>query len=210
VVEVALFQVAAWTLASDLALTLVDGADPPSLPRSQWPSPMTCRFRCADDRWIAFCMPGPRDHWDAFSVVLDRPEWVFDERFTSPEGRAEHAGELIAACDEIFATRTRAEWAALLDEAGLVWAPVQRLSEVAADPQAEAMGLFTEVVDPAAAQPFRTVAAPFRLRDAEVAVRGPAPALGADTDAVLAERGWSAAEIAELRRLGAIGVPPPG
>ena len=104
VVEVALYQVAAWTLASDLSVALVDGSNPATPARGDWPSPLTCRFRCADDRWIAFCMPGPRDFWDAFSVVLDRPDWVLDGRFNTPEGRLANAGELIAECDSIFAT----------------------------------------------------------------------------------------------------------
>ena len=45
---------------------------PPDLPktaRAEWPNPLTCRYRCADGRWVALCMPGPRDYWDSFCVA---------------------------------------------------------------------------------------------------------------------------------------------
>ena len=80
----------------------------------------------------------------------------------------------------------------------MTWAPVQQLTEVIADPQAEALGLFAEITEPGVARPFRTVAAPFRMVDAEVHVRGPAPRLGAHSREVLGAAGWSDAAIAAL------------
>ena len=203
-VEVALFQVAAWTLASDLAVTLVDGAQPPKLARADWPNPLTCRYRCADDRWVALCMPGPRDYWDNFCVALDRVEWSLDERYTEVTTRLAHAAELIAAIDERMAQQTLAEWTPRFDEAGVIWAPALRLPELIADPQAEAMGLFQPIEDLVHGWRFRTVAAPFHLRGADISVRGPAPDLGQHTEEVLAEAGYDKTRIAELNEAGVI------
>ena len=49
------------------------------------------------------------------------------------------------------------------------------------------------------------MANPIRIEGADIGPRGPAPALGADTVAVLAEHGYSEAEIASLRDSGAVG-----
>ena len=123
-VAVALMHVAAWTISSDLSATLVTGANPELHHRASWPSPLTCRFRCSDDRWVALCMPGPKDFFAAFADCLGHPEWVTDERFANPESRRRNATVIVAACDEVFASQPRAWWADRLDDAGLTWAPV--------------------------------------------------------------------------------------
>ncbi|MDA3037919.1 MAG: CoA transferase [Actinomycetota bacterium] len=196
-VEVALMQVATWTIASDLSVTLVSGTGPQRWPREEWPSPLTCRFRCADDLWIAFCMPGPRDFWEAFARCVDRPEWVDDPRFATPIARRANAADLIAACDDIFATRSRDHWSARLDAAGLTWGPIQTVESLVDDPTLHELGGL-HLIDDHPSGPFHTVAAPFHLRGADVTVRGRAPELGEHTRAVLAEAGLTETEIEEL------------
>ncbi|MFN0089451.1 MAG: CaiB/BaiF CoA transferase family protein [Acidimicrobiales bacterium] len=211
-VDVALYQVAAWTMASDLSVALVADAEPARFARRSWPSPLTCRFRCADGRWVALCMPGPKDFFPAFAECMGRPEWLGDPRFADAEGRRAHAEELIAACDEVFAAADRPTWAERLDRAGLTWAPVQNLDEVRADPQAEELGVFSLVTDDPAG-PFLTVSAPFHLRGADVGVRGRAPRLGEHSRAVLREAGFAAGEIDELIAGGVVAAeaaPAPG
>ncbi|MCC6438468.1 MAG: CoA transferase [Acidimicrobiales bacterium] len=204
VVEAALFQVAAWTLASDLAVSLVDGAQPPRYARAAWPNPLTCRYRCADGRWVALCMPGPRDYWDSFCIAIERTEWIFDERYAEVAVRLTHSAELVAAIDARLAELPRAEWARRFDEAGVIWAPVQDLPDVIADPQAEALGIFQPVIDEANGFEFRTVGVPFRIHGADIAVRGPAPAVGEHGREVLLEAGFAADEVARLEADGVI------
>ncbi|MCP5026278.1 MAG: CoA transferase [Actinomycetia bacterium] len=203
VVEVALLQVAAWTIASDLSATLVAGGPPDRWPRDEWPSPLTCRFRCADERWVALCMPGPRDFWPGFATALGRPEWVGDPRFADPDSRRANAAELIAACDAIFATEPRPVWAQRLDEAALTWAPVQDVDELPDDPQVQALGVL-HLVEDHPGGPFHTVNTPFRIRDADVEVRGRAPQLGEHTSAVLTSAGLTAEQISQLIQAGVI------
>ncbi|MEL7155067.1 MAG: CoA transferase [Actinomycetota bacterium] len=205
-VEVALFHVAAWTIASDLTTTLVTGADPERYHRDRWPSPLTCRFRCADDRWVALSMPGPKDHFEAFARCLGHPEWLDDPRFCDAEARRDNAEVVIEACDRAFATEDRDSWAGRLDAAGLTWAPVQTAEEVVDDPQAEALGLLHLVSDHPAG-PFHTVNAPFIIRDADVGVRGRAPMLGEHSRATLLELGLTTADVERLVADGVVGAP---
>ncbi len=203
-VEVALMHVAAWTISSDLTTTLVTGANPELHHRSHWPSAMTCRFRCSDDRWVALCMPGPKDFFPAFARCLEHPEWEDDDRFNTPEGRRLNAGELVEACDAVFATAPRDVWADRMDDHGLTWAPVQSVEELTSDPQAEALGVL-ELVEDHPDGPFHTVNAPFKIRNADVGIRGRAPGLGEHNRQVLEEAGYDPATVDELLADGVIG-----
>lgn len=202
-VEVALLQVASWTIASDLSVTLVAGTGPDRRPRAAWPSPMTCRFRCADDQWVALCMPGPRDFWPAFAHCLGHPEWVDDPRFATPEARRHNAPAIIEACDAVFATAPRPVWADRLDQAGLTWGPIQSVESLVDDPTLHELGGLVLVEDHPAG-PFHTVAAPFHINGADVAVRGRAPQLGEHSRQVLSESGFGPDEIEHLLATGVI------
>ena len=84
---------------------------------------------------------------------------------------------LVAMVDEALATRSRDEWGAIFDEAGIIWGPVLGLDEVVADPQAEALDLFPTLVSPDIGE-YRTVANPLKFKTADVGPQGPHPKLG--------------------------------
>jgi alpha-methylacyl-CoA racemase len=105
--------------------------------------------------------------------------------------------ELRARFAEVFRTRTRDEWCALLEGTDACFAPVLTFSEARDYPHNAARGAFLPGEAPAlrpAPRLGRTPGEP-----------GPSPRWpGADTDAVLAEAGFAAEEIERLRKLGAI------
>jgi alpha-methylacyl-CoA racemase len=93
----------------------------------------------------------------------------------------------------IIATRSRADWAAEFASSDACAAPVLGLAEAAAHPHNKARETFTEVgglTQPAPAPRFSRTPA---------GQPAPPPLAGADTDAVLAALGLTAAEIADLR-----------
>ena len=99
--------------------------------------------------------------------------------------------------DEALSAKTRDEWGEIFDEVGLIWGPVLALHEVAADRQAEAIGLFPEIESESIGT-YRTVNVPFRFKTADVRPRGPSPTPGADTKAVLERAGFAEEEISSL------------
>jgi len=203
VVDVSLLGAAAWTMSSDLSATLVDGVRPTPQGRIARPHALHGGFRCADARWILLFMPEPH-WWPRFCEAVGRPGWIEDERFATYAARAANMPELTRLMDELFATRPLREWCALFDERGFIWGPAATVDEFAADEQAAADGLFPEIGTPDGRR-FRTVRAPMRLAGADVAPRGPAPAVGEHTAAVLAELGVGDGELAELAGAGVIG-----
>ena len=204
VVDVNLLATAAWTMATDLSATLVDGVDPPVLGRRHRRHALQESFRCADDRWILLFMPEPR-WWPRFCELVGRPEWAADPRFETVASRMEHMPAITDLMDELFATRTLAQWGELFDGARLTWGPAATVSEVAADPHAAEVGMFPSLTHDTAGT-FRTVAAPLKLRGVDTTPRGPAPELGEHTREVLTEAGLSDAEIDALVSAGVVGV----
>lgn len=202
VVETSLFETAIWTQASDYAVTAVDHAPVRRRARNQMITPTANRYPCGDGKWIVFNAPG-EGPWRTLCELVGRPEWLTDERFATVKGRFDHMAEIVAGLDESFAARSRDEWGALFDEHGIIWGPVLGLHEVAGDRQADALGLFPTIEHPERG-PYRSVGAPMRFLTAEVGPRGPAPRLGADTAAVLAQHGFAADEIAALTAQGII------
>lgn len=202
VIDVNLLATAAWTMSSDLSSTLVDGQEPLALGRRRRRHALHESFRTADDRWILLFMPEPH-WWPRFCATVGHPEWADDPRLATFQSRLDNMPLVTDLMDEVFATRTLAEWGRLFDEAGLTWGPAATVSEVAADPHAAAVGTFPEVEHPVAGT-FRTVAAPMKLRGQDISPRGPAPDLGQHTREVLAEIGLSGAELDALVAAGTV------
>jgi alpha-methylacyl-CoA racemase len=100
---------------------------------------------------------------------------------------------------EVIGQRSRDEWTAVFAGTDACVAPVLGLGEAPSHPHAVARAAFIDVgglIQPAPAPRFSRSAA---------GMPQPPPRPGADTDAVLAGLGCSAAEIGELRAIGAVG-----
>ncbi len=140
VVDVSLLRSGTYANGNDLALQNFFGRRGRTRHRTEHESPLYNSYRAADDRWFWLVgLEGSR-HWPGVVRALGRADLETDERFATGTARRGHVRELIAEFDAEFARRPLDEWAARFDAEGVWWAPVQTLAEVAADPQAEAVG----------------------------------------------------------------------
>jgi alpha-methylacyl-CoA racemase len=98
----------------------------------------------------------------------------------------------------IFKTKTRAEWVEIMQETDICFAPVLRMSEALKHPHNVHRESFVEIEGiPQPGPAPRFLGTPTR-------VQRPPARVGEHTDAVLRDWGFSAGEIAELHRSGAV------
>jgi itaconate CoA-transferase len=133
--------------------------------------------------------------------VLEQPELAADPRFASNAARTAARDALRAIIVETFATMSAEQVVARLDAAQIANARVNTMREVWAHPQLEARGRWTEVRTSSGAVP--ALLPPGANDNADVRM-DPVPALGAHTDALLAELGLDTAAIARLHHEGAV------
>ncbi|MDP2288849.1 MAG: CoA transferase [Actinomycetota bacterium] len=162
---------------------------------SQWSG---TNYKTGDGRFIYMSFLG--DHQDEFedlARLLKHDELITDPRFDSTANRMANSPALMAIMDEIFATKTLAEWKVILLPSKGVWAPVQNAQEMYEDPQAQANGMVRVPTDEPGTP---AVVMPPVMFDQDAGPGRPAPDFGADTDDILRDIvGLDAARIAELR-----------
>src|SRR4051794_25785254 len=158
IVETSLMATGIYCLGWDLGIQSVLGKVAPASPRESSPTPLVNSSGAADDRWFFLIGLEADRHFPGVARAIDRPDLIDDERFSSARGRLKNRSELIAIFDAVFATRTRAEWAARFDAEDVWWQPVQLPAEVVDDEQADAIGAFVDVERADGSPSFRAAA----------------------------------------------------
>ena len=130
--------------------------------------------------------------------VLARPDLQTEEQ------RRAARPELNAMINGKLASQTQDYWIERLNAAGVPCGRVLSVAEVFDDPQVKAQEMAIEV-DHGQRGVVRMVGFPVKLSDTPARVRRPAPELGAHTAELLAEAGYTPAEIAALRAQKCVG-----
>ncbi len=130
------------------------------------------------------------------AAASGHPGWIGDPRFARYTDRRRHWGDLVDELEAWSKTLTTAEVQAVFDRHGVPSSPYRTVKEAMADPQLAHRHAFVEVADAGGA--FLALNPPFRMSAAPVAAQPFAAALGEHTKEVLAELGYTAAEIGGL------------
>jgi len=160
--------------------------------------PMGC-FRTADG-WVNVAGPSGRLLRN-FCKAIGLPDLPADPRFDSAARRFRNRAELNEIVAARLRRRTTREWIEALNEVGVPCGPVYRMDEVFADPQVRHLGMTQPVEHPELGR-LELVRNAVRLYGGPATVRTPTPAAGEHGDEILAEHGFTAAEIAALRAKG--------
>ncbi len=201
VVDVALQHIGHYVNGNDAAMALVLKDTPVRHDRRKPFNPLWNQYPTKDGRWLFLVMIDSVRYWRPFCEAVERSDLIEDERFAGFFERMANSAELSAVLSDTFSQKALAEWEEHLRGKAIIWAPVRTLGEAIEDPQARAAGMFQEVDHPTAGR-FESVAPPVRMSRHPMRGEKPAPALGADGEAVLREAGLDEAAIAAA--LGAI------
>lgn len=153
----------------------------------------------AADGWMFVMCQLPK-FWDILVERIGHPA-LKDERFATNTGRLAHRGTLTDTVDAIFGEQPIAHWLALL-QGHVPAAPVHDIAQAMDNPWLDTIATIHTVRHPDREQ-FRVLANPIRVDGQRVPSQA-GPLLGADSGAVLAELGYDASQIADLRQQGVI------
>lgn len=144
------------------------------------------------------------DHmWGALVKFLGEPAWALEPRFSDRTARLGLGHEIRAGMAEWAKDKTKDEVYHAGQAANIPAAAVYTPEEVLKSPHEAARGFFVELDHPHAGT-LRYPGAPHRFPAAPVEFRHAAPLLGQHNDEVYGRMGKSAADLAALRRAGAI------
>lgn len=147
-------------------------------------------WRTADDQFVCTTDMEPR-YWRRFCQAVGR------EDFIPLQNDIESRPAIRAALEEIFKTKTRAEWLSILERAETQFAPVYSVSEALKDPHNRARGMAGEYPSAGGDAVFQ-LGSPLKLSRTPASIRHLGRLPGSDTRAILKELGQSNEEVDEL------------
>jgi crotonobetainyl-CoA:carnitine CoA-transferase CaiB-like acyl-CoA transferase len=206
-VEFNLYHTGVWMVGADIMDAIVGVPLRRTDPRKS-DNPFYDTYRTKDDRWLqltaadryaAAADPAGKAFWSAFCRAIDKPELVNDPRFTTTVSRQQHREVLTPILNEVFASRTYAEWEKRLRENNLMYGPILSPLDVITDPQALANDFFAEIEQPEVGR-MKLINTPTKFCQDPASIRSPAPLLGQQTEEILLSLGYSSQEIPQLRK----------
>ena len=150
----------------------------------------------ASDGWIN--VGGANQaNWERIAEVLGHPEWRDDPSYATNSARIANRDALVASMNAVLAKRSRAEWVAAFDAAGVPVGPVHTIGEAVEHPQMLARGMIVETEHPHAGR-TKSLGCPIHFSDTPTQVTRAAPLLGEHTRELLREYGYAEGEIDAL------------
>jgi crotonobetainyl-CoA:carnitine CoA-transferase CaiB-like acyl-CoA transferase len=146
------------------------------------------------DGWILVQIAG-QPMFKRWCRMIDKEAWFEDDRFANDDLRAENGDVLNDAMQDWCDQRTVEEAMTALNEARLPGSPLYSPQQALDDPHVQAMGYLKPVDYPGLARPAPVIETPFRLSKTPARFRARPPILGEHTDDILAELGYSDAEV---------------
>lgn len=186
------FQAARWTIDGDVP-GQVGNDHPTKVPMSTYPtSDGFINIAASSDRlWLRLC------------EALDEPGLANDPRYQSDEGRRANRTTLNRQISDLTMKRRMAELWQALDLVGVPAGPIYAVDEVFADRQVKHLDMTTTVPHPVRGD-VAVIRPPVNMSRTPASVYSASPMPGENRDDILHDLGYSAAEIDDLIRSGAV------
>ncbi len=136
--------------------------------------------------------------WERLCQVLDAADLAENPDFATGKDRSKNRDAINAEIEKRTVNKTSAEWIDLMNEAGIPCGPIYSIDEVFDDPQVKHVGMEHPVDHPDLGK-FNVLGQALKMSRHKPQTGMPTPKRGQHTDEVLAEFGFGAEEIAELR-----------
>jgi itaconate CoA-transferase len=200
-IEVTMLEALAEWMGYPLYYTHFSGAAPPRTGPDHATIVPYGRFRAGDGKSVMLGLQNDRE-WTTFcEKVLGQPALATDDRYNSNSKRAARRAEVTALVDKVFLNLTTQQVIEKLDSAGIANARINTPEAVWSHQQLKARNRWREMDSPKGKLPVLLPPATHDNFDARI---GGVPEVGEHTEGILREIGLSDAEIAGLKKEGAI------
>jgi formyl-CoA transferase len=183
------FQAARWTM---------DGKVPGQAGNDHPTSIPTGVFKCADGQYINIASAG-QPMWRKLCEALRRPELADRKEYATGPLRSENRKALNAEIQAVIETQPSAHWVKLITDSGVPCGPIYSMDQVFADPQVKHLGAAQTVHSDAIGRDVTLLAQPIKMSRTPSKIELRPPERGEHSDAILAELGYTKAQIGELR-----------
>jgi crotonobetainyl-CoA:carnitine CoA-transferase CaiB-like acyl-CoA transferase len=187
------------TLLMEQAVTRADRK--PSGNQSQVAAPADM-YR-TQDGWI-IVQVASQPLFRRWARMVGEPGWLTDARFENDDARLANRAVLNERMASWCKERSNAEALQALDEAAVPAGPVLSPQEVLDHEQVRALAAFVRVPYPGVPTDPPLLRTPVEFSATPARIRSPPPQIGAHTDSILAELGYSAQDIERLHEAGAV------
>lgn len=160
-------------------------------------------YECADGRWLQFNMIRNEELLSLTFAAMDVLHLLTDPRFETLELMYENRADLMAALKPVVRAKTSDEWLQIFAEYQLPINRVARVEETPEDPQILINKMAVAPDDPEHPVPL-VINHPVKVTSVPQVGPKRAPTIGEHNEEILAELGYDAATIGELREKGVI------
>ncbi len=172
-------------MMSYVASNFLVSGEPPQRFGNAHPNLVPYQVFEAQDGYFAFAA-GNDLQWANFCRAVGREAWGTDPLFATNPARLTNRTKLVGLLNELFSTRSVADWIELCEGAGLPVGPINTMEAALSDPQVLARGMVMEVPHPTEGS-VPLLRSPLNIPTAPSEVRYPPPTLGQHTDEILSE-----------------------
>jgi crotonobetainyl-CoA:carnitine CoA-transferase CaiB-like acyl-CoA transferase len=182
------FQAARWLMEKDVAKQAGNN-HPTSIP--------TGVFKTSDG-YINIATTGGRI-WERFCQTIGAPEWIANSDYATAPARSKNRDALNAEIGKLTEKKSTETWVTEMNTAGVPCGPIYAIDQMFEDAQVQHLGMAQDVPNEENRH-IRLVGQPFTLSRTPSKMAARPPEFGEQTEEVLAEFGFGADEIADLRK----------